>query len=76
MLAKVSTVKGKEKGAAVRLPDLQGSEREDPAGEIKWNFTKFLCVNRNGEVVSRFEPKDDPASADFTKAIEAELEKK
>ncbi len=26
---------------------------------IKWNFTKFL-INRNGEVVKRFEPKDKP----------------
>jgi glutathione peroxidase len=26
---------------------------------IKWNFTKFL-INRNGEVVKRFAPKDKP----------------
>ena len=26
--------------------------------DIKWNFTKFL-VNRNGEVVARFEPTED-----------------
>lgn len=26
-------------------------------GSIKWNFTIFL-INRNGEVVSRFEPTD------------------
>ncbi|MCK7598531.1 glutathione peroxidase [Microbulbifer sp. CAU 1566] len=26
---------------------------------VKWNFTKFL-VNRNGEVVNRFAPKDKP----------------
>ena len=26
-------------------------------GNIKWNFTKFL-VNRQGEVVERFEPTD------------------
>jgi glutathione peroxidase len=48
---------------------------EKTAGEIKWNFTKFL-INRNGDIVSRFEPKDDPASADFIKAIETELDKK
>ncbi len=28
--------------------------------EIKWNFTKFL-IDRNGEVVERFEPVDDIA---------------
>ena len=33
---------------------------------IKWNFTKFL-VNKNGEVVKRFAPKDGGS------AIEAEL---
>ncbi len=26
--------------------------------DIKWNFTKFL-VNRNGEVIARFEPTED-----------------
>ncbi len=26
-------------------------------GRIKWNFTKFL-IDRNGEIVSRFEPTD------------------
>lgn len=26
-------------------------------GNIKWNFTKFL-INRNGEIVARFEPTD------------------
>ena len=34
--------------------------------EIKWNFTKFL-INRNGEVVERFEPTED-----MTK-VEAEI---
>ena len=26
--------------------------------DIKWNFTKFL-IDRNGEVVARFEPTED-----------------
>jgi glutathione peroxidase len=30
---------------------------------IKWNFTKFL-VNRQGEVVERYAPKDSPESLD------------
>lgn len=38
--------------------------------EIKWNFTKFL-VDRNGNVVARFEPTAD--MADVAKAVEAIL---
>ena len=30
-------------------------------GDIKWNFTKFL-VDRNGNVVKRFDPTSTPAS--------------
>jgi glutathione peroxidase-family protein len=30
---------------------------------IKWNFTKFL-VNKQGEVVKRFGPKEEPNSAE------------
>lgn len=43
-------------------PGILGTE------SIKWNFTKFL-VNKNGEVVKRFAPKDGGS------AIEAELKK-
>ena len=32
-------------------------------GDIKWNFTKFL-VDRNGNVVKRFDPTSEPASFD------------
>lgn len=45
------------------------------AGEITWNFEKFL-VNRKGEVVARFEPKVKPDSDEVTKAVTAELAKK
>lgn len=45
------------------------------AGEIKWNFAKFL-VGRNGKVVGRFEPKTKPDDPALTAAIEAELAKK
>jgi glutathione peroxidase len=37
---------------------------------IKWNFTKFL-IGRDGEVVERFSPKDEPAK--MRKAIEEAL---
>jgi glutathione peroxidase len=39
------------------------------AGEIKWNFTKFL-VDRNGNVVQRFEPEVTPDSKEVIAAIE------
>jgi glutathione peroxidase len=42
------------------------------AGEIKWNFTKFL-VDRNGYVVQRFEPETTPDSPEVVAAIEKSL---
>lgn len=39
------------------------------AGEVKWNFTKFL-VDRDGVPVARFEPKVEPLSAEVVSAIE------
>jgi glutathione peroxidase len=42
------------------------------SGDIKWNFTKFL-VDRNGNVVQRFEPAVTPDSKDVTDAIEKHL---
>jgi glutathione peroxidase len=42
------------------------------AGEIQWNFTKFL-VNRDGKVVQRFEPAVTPDSKEVTEAIEKQL---
>jgi glutathione peroxidase len=43
----------------------------DPShtGDIKWNFTKFL-VDRNGNVVQRFEPAVTPDSPEVGSAIE------
>jgi glutathione peroxidase len=45
------------------------------AGDITWNFEKFL-IGRNGQVVARFKPKTGPESEEVVKAIEAELAKK
>jgi glutathione peroxidase len=42
------------------------------AGEIKWNFNKFL-VGKHGEVLARFEPQVDPASPEVKEAIEKAL---
>jgi glutathione peroxidase len=49
--------------------------KDTPAGingEIKWNFTKFL-VDRNGNVVQRFEPEVTPDSKEVIAAIEKQL---
>ncbi len=45
------------------------------AGEIKWNFTKFL-VDRNGNVVQRFESAVTPDSKDVVSAVEKQLSQK
>lgn len=42
------------------------------AGDIKWNFTKFL-VDREGKVIQRFEPAVTPDSKEVTAAIEKQL---
>ncbi len=53
------------------------SEKKDAghAGEIKWNFTKFL-VGRDGKVLARFEPKVKPDDPDVVKALEEALNQK
>lgn len=38
-------------------------------GDIKWNFTKFL-VDRNGNVVERFEPNVTPESENLVTSVE------
>jgi glutathione peroxidase len=45
------------------------------AGDIKWNFTKFL-VDRNGSVVQRFEPAVKPDSPEMIEAVEKLLKQK
>ncbi len=42
------------------------------AGDIKWNFTKFL-VGRDGEILQRFASGVKPDSEELTKAVEAAL---
>jgi glutathione peroxidase len=42
------------------------------AGDIGWNFTKFL-VDRQGKIVARFDSSVTPESPEVTKAIEAAL---
>jgi glutathione peroxidase len=45
------------------------------AGDIKWNFTKFL-VDRNGNVVQRFESAVTPDSKEVVSAVEKQLSQK
>ncbi|MCS7089236.1 MAG: glutathione peroxidase [Verrucomicrobiota bacterium] len=42
------------------------------AGDIKWNFTKFL-VGRNGRILRRFESRVRPDSEEVLKAVEDAL---
>jgi len=73
MLAKVS-VKGKEK---TPLYEFLTSKDTNPnyAGEIGWNFEKFL-VNKKGEVVGKYKSGIAPESDELIKAITAELDAK
>ena len=51
------------------------TETPDPegkAGDIQWNFEKFL-VSPDGKIVARFRPLVDPASDELVGAIEANL---
>jgi len=70
MMAKVS-VKGDDQ---TPLYKFLTDSSTDPkfAGDIKWNFTKFL-FDRNGNPVARFEPPVTPDSLEVTAAIETAL---
>jgi glutathione peroxidase len=48
-------------------PDAAGE-----AGDVRWNFEKFL-VSPEGEVVARFRPKVDPEAPEVVEALEAAL---
>jgi glutathione peroxidase len=49
------------------VPDADGE-----AGDIQWNFEKFL-VGPDGTVIARFRPRTDPEDPDLVAAIEANL---
>jgi glutathione peroxidase len=51
----------------VQVPDADGE-----AGDIQWNFEKFL-VSPDGEIVKRFRPMVDPEAPEVIDAIEANL---
>jgi glutathione peroxidase len=45
---------------------------KDFAGDITWNFEKFL-IGKDGKVIARFDPKTKPDDAKVVKAIEDAL---
>jgi glutathione peroxidase len=44
----------------------------EPAGDISWNFEKFL-IDKNGNVAGRYKSKVKPESEELTSAIESKL---
>ena len=48
--------------------------RYEPAGDISWNFEKFV-IDKQGNVVGRFKSKVKPESEELTSLIETELGK-
>ena len=44
-----------------------------PAGDIEWNFEKFL-INKKGDAIARFKSSVDPESIEITKVIEELLD--
>ena len=48
------------------------ADSDGEAGEVKWNFEKFLVLP-TGEIVGRFRPQVDPEDPALVSAIEAQL---
>jgi glutathione peroxidase len=48
------------------------TDADGEAGDIQWNFEKFL-VSPTGEIVRRFRPMVDPEAPEVIEAIEANL---
>lgn len=72
MFAKIS-VKGDDQHPLYAY--LTGEETNpDFAGDITWNFEKFL-LDREGNIVARFDPRTTPDAPQVIAAIEAELQR-
>ena len=50
----------------------QTVDAEGEAGDIQWNFEKFL-ISPEGTVAGRFRPRTEPEAAEVVAAIEAQL---
>ena len=70
MMSKVSVLGDDQAPLYSFLTDKSADPRF--AGDIKWNFTKFL-FDRSGKPVARFEPNVTPDSPQVTAAIESAL---
>jgi len=71
-----SKVEVNDQGACELYKFLTSKENNpETGGQIRWNFTKFL-LDREGNVVARFEPNDEPDSKKMRSAIMKELKKK
>jgi glutathione peroxidase len=70
MFSKIS-VKGEDKAPLYQfLTDAKTNPTA--AGEIKWNFTKFL-IGKDGKVIARYESAVKPEGPEITGAIEKAL---
>lgn len=50
----------------------KAADAEGEAGDIQWNFEKFL-IGKDGRVVSRIRPRTEPEAPEVVAAIEAQL---
>lgn len=73
LFAKIS-VKGDDQCELYKFLTSEEKVGKDNAGEIPWNFTKFL-IDRDGRVVHRFGPRTKPDAKEVIAAIEQELRK-
>ncbi|MEV4918906.1 glutathione peroxidase [Streptomyces tirandamycinicus] len=48
------------------------ADADGEAGDVQWNFEKFL-VSPRGDVVARFRPRTEPEAAEVVTAIEAQF---
>ena len=64
-----------EKAAPIYKHLTESDAKPAGKGPIGWNFEKFV-IDREGQVAHRFSPRTKPESAELTKAIEAQLQKK
>ena len=72
MFSKIS-VKGSDKAPLYKFLT-EGVSNPKTAGEIPWNFTKYL-VDRDGKVLARFDAQTEPMSKELVSAIEGALKK-
>ena len=64
-------------GSKAPLYQYLTSARTNPkfAGEVEWNFEKFL-IGRDGQIIARFKSPIEPLSGEMVSAIEAALARK